>query len=157
MICLMCVCVCPSRRGFCDVGHKRQLRQGSDGSRPVLTKPQHDQETGCIGGASCCRTMQVVLILRNPVKTQQTVMQVCSVLQGCTAEHFWWGAPGGHHGLRRYGSSVPDEAPGPGSDAHQAALLDSDTLQQVCVHGCRHHGEKIRHKYPCPTLLKAKI
>lgn len=80
------------------------------------------------------------------------VMQVWSAPQRCAAEHFWWGAPCGHHGLGRYGSSVPDEAPGPGSDTDQAALLDSDTLQQVCVHGCRHHGEKIRSKCSCSTL-----
>lgn len=84
--------------------------------------------------------------------TANRVTQVRSAPQGCAAEHFWWGAPGGHHGLGRYGSSVADEAPGPGSDADQAALLDSDALQQVCVHGCRHHGGKIRSKCSCLTL-----
>lgn len=85
------------------------------------------------------------------------VTQLYSAPQGCAAEHFRWGAPGGHHGLGRCGSSVPDEAPRPGSDTDQAALLDSDALQQVCVHGCRHHGEKTQSKYSCLTLWKVRI
>lgn len=79
MTCLMCVCPCPRRRGFCDVGHKWQLRQGSDGSRPVVTTAQHDQETGCTGGASCCGTLQVILLLRNEAKMQQSEWPNCAL------------------------------------------------------------------------------
>lgn len=47
------------RRGFCDFGHQRQLRQGRDGARPVVTEPQHEQEAGCARRPSRRRTLQV--------------------------------------------------------------------------------------------------
>lgn len=89
-------CVCPCRRGFCDVGHKWQLRQGSVGSRPVVTKPQHHQEPGSAGGASCCGTMQVIspLPLCNAVKTRHSDKSVlCAAGMHCRAflmRCAWW-------------------------------------------------------------------
>lgn len=56
------MCASSSRPGFCDVGHEWQLRQGSNGSRPVVTKSQHNQEAGCTCRTSCRRTLQVTQI-----------------------------------------------------------------------------------------------
>lgn len=56
------VCVSPSRPSFCNTGHQWQVCQRSDGSRSVVTKPQHNQETCRPHRTSCCRTLQVMRI-----------------------------------------------------------------------------------------------
>lgn len=152
------VCVSPSRPSFCNTGHQWQVCQRSDGSRSVVTKPQHNQETCRPHRTSCCRTLQVMrinssaIILCLPLSLalkSQTIYSthtltyiILCVLQRCTALHFRWGVCGRCYGLWWCGSSVPDEASGSGSNIHQAALLDAHTIQQVCVHGRRHTGEK---------------
>lgn len=55
----LCVFRTKRRRGFRDFGHQRQLRQGRDGPRTVVTKPQHEQEAGCARRPSRGRTLQV--------------------------------------------------------------------------------------------------
>lgn len=64
------------------------------------------------------------------------------MLQNCVALHIRRRVCGGHHGLRRCVPLGLDEASRSGSNVHQAALLDSHTVQQVCVHGRRHTGEE---------------
>lgn len=66
-------------------------------------------------------------------------------LQGSASDAVWWGQAGGRVG--QWGHCAPghDAETRPGSDLDQASLLDTHTLLQMCVYGCRYDGESERH------------
>lgn len=152
------VCCRLSRAGFCDPGNQWQLCSGSHGLGQVPPQPRHVQEACSAHWSGGVRALPVRYPFPFPDIHPLTFifchLDRCDsfyslvTLQVCAEEDLWWGQSGGRAEQWWHRASGHDEAAWPGGHLHQAPLLDSHRLLQMCLHGRRHDGETLAWMLP---------